>query len=127
MYEVSVQEHIDSAHFIKDYQGKCARIHGHTWKIEITLRGLILDDLNILIDFVDVKRMMRVLTEKLDHYVLNEQLKEDNLTAEFLSRWFYEEFLGVLANDSGFKLGVRLARVTIWESPECKVMYSESE
>ena len=133
MYRLQVKTHFDAAHYIKDYQGKCSRMHGHRWEVEVVLEGGELDKMNILIDFGVVKGMLETLVGKLDHYVLNEVLQEHNVTAEFLAKWFYKEFYQLyqlLISDSAgwveFR-GMHLTRVTIWESPDCCVKYFGEE
>lgn len=119
MYRLQVKTHFDAAHYLKDYVGKCSREHGHRWEVEVVLEGRGLSKLNILVDFKEVKENLSLLLDSyLDHYQLNESLKEFNPTAEFLARWFYEKYEKFL-----LPRGVRLARVTVWESPDCCVKY----
>lgn len=116
MYTLRVKSHFDAAHFIKDYPGKCSRMHGHRWEVEVTIRGGKLDTMNMLADFSDVKKTLSGLLKGLDHYVLNTQLNEDRVTAEFLAEWMYTYLSPYLAE---------LSVVTVWESPECSVGYSK--
>ncbi|KKL04030.1 hypothetical protein LCGC14_2620190, partial [marine sediment metagenome] len=58
MYTLKVKTHFDAAHYIKDYQGKCSREHGHRWIIELFLAGNNLDNLNMLVDFGEVKDVL---------------------------------------------------------------------
>ena len=123
MYELRVKEHFDAAHFIEDYPGKCSREHGHRWDVEVLLEGKTLGGLNMLVDFGEVKRLLKVLIdERLDHYQLNKSLGERCVTAEFLARWFYAWLAEPCTQ---FEPEVKLVCVTIWESPECGVTYSE--
>lgn len=135
MYRLQVKSHFDAAHYIKDYPGKCKRMHGHRWEVEAVLEGKELDALNMLIDFSLVKGWLKSILEDLDHYVLNEQLPEltqdgesDNVTAEYLAKWL---FLGLdtklqFASPTFLPhLPVRLVCVTVWESPDCCVKYYE--
>jgi 6-pyruvoyltetrahydropterin/6-carboxytetrahydropterin synthase len=123
MYRIQVKDHFAAAHKIGDYQGKCRRLHGHRWDIEIVLSGKELNQLNMLVDFVQIKNLMSQVTEHLDHYYINEQLDERNVTAEFLAKWSYDDIAEVMSESPEFK-GITLSRVTIWESPECCVKYS---
>src|SRR5690606_41754069 len=72
MFMVSVQAHYDSAHFLRNYQGKCERLHGHRYVVELALATDELDRSGIAFDFVDVKRNLRELADYLDHNNLNE-------------------------------------------------------
>ena len=124
MYRLQVKSHFDAAHRIKDYVGKCSRLHGHRWEVEVALEGEVLDGMNILVDFSSVKDTMEgIIEEYLDHRNLNETLDEPNVTAEFLSRWFFHTFEGGSELAFIWPDGVRLARVTVWESPDCCVKY----
>ncbi len=126
VFRLQVKDHFDAAHFLKGYKGKCQRLHGHRWDVEVCLEGTKLDELNMLIDFTVVKKIMKQILDTVDHYCLNEELAEDNPTAELLAKWFYDEYkLGLEAH--GFLSGqVRITRCCIWESPECCVKYSPS-
>jgi 6-pyruvoyltetrahydropterin/6-carboxytetrahydropterin synthase len=80
---------IDSAHRLENYQGKCANLHGHSWRIELWFRGdkVHKDKVGILVDFGIVK----ALKEKLDHQVLNDIMPEGvNPTDENLVEFIYE-------------------------------------
>jgi 6-pyruvoyltetrahydropterin/6-carboxytetrahydropterin synthase len=121
VYRLQVKTHFDAAHKIADYKGKCVRLHGHTWYLEVVIEGLDLDPRNILIDFSDVKRLMdHIIDKDLDHDYLNEKLNEKNLTAEFLAAWFFPLMKEALQI---YDSKLRLARVCIWESPDCCVKY----
>jgi 6-pyruvoyltetrahydropterin/6-carboxytetrahydropterin synthase len=123
MYRLQVKGHFDAAHQLKDYPGKCKRLHGHRWDVELCLEGEYLDNLNMLVDFTDVKKWMKeVLDEVLDHNFINEVLNVDNPTAEFLAYWLYQEFTKRVEGQHPTVL--RVARVCVWESPECCVKYS---
>ncbi len=123
MYTLKVKSHFDAAHYIRDYKGKCSREHGHRWVVEVALEGKDLDSRNILVDFKDVKKALEGLLEHyLDHYQLNDSLNEPNLTAEFLAKWLYDTLI-----ERPTLWDLRLAGVTIWESPECSIAYAENE
>jgi len=119
MYKLTIKTHFDAAHCIKDYQGKCSREHGHRWNVDVILAREELDNLNMVIDFGKVKRLLNsILDMHLDHYQLNDSLGEPNLTAEYLAKWLYSQIKGKLPNTG-------LTSVTIWESPDCGVTYEE--
>ena len=134
MYRLQVKNHFDAAHFLKDYQGKCSRMHGHRWEVEVCVEGELLDRKNMLIDFSVIKKMMQSLLDGLDHFVINERLREENATAEFIAKWFFdkltEKFRMAHQPPLDYDLidvvqrGVKVVRVCIWESPECCVKYS---
>ena len=125
MYQLTVVSHFDAAHHIKSYQGVCSRTHGHRFLVELRISGETLDKMNMLIDFAEVKRMLKELFDScLDHYDLNETLPErDNVTAEYLSRWIYEQIKVRLYQRKEI---LHVDSVTVFESPECGVLYDES-
>lgn len=118
-YVVVVRDHFDAAHYIKDYEGKCNREHGHRWTVDLELEGNNLDKKNMLVDFSEVKNILKfLLDDYLDHYQLNNMLQEPNVTAEFLAQWVFSN----LKNHFG---GVKLVSVTIWESPDASAKFYE--
>jgi 6-pyruvoyltetrahydropterin/6-carboxytetrahydropterin synthase len=120
MYRLQVKTHFDAAHYIEDYPGKCSRMHGHTWAVEVAFEGEVLSGMNILEDFARVKSVLALLVDKLDHTVLNEVLGERNVTAELLAKWFWDQLPWPMQSGEP---RVRLARVCVWESPDCCVKY----
>jgi 6-pyruvoyltetrahydropterin/6-carboxytetrahydropterin synthase len=70
----------DAAHRLPDYDGKCARVHGHTYDVEVVLEGPVDDESGFLMDFYNLKRILKSVLEELDHRDLNEILP--NPTAE---------------------------------------------
>lgn len=121
MYLLKVEEAFEAAHNLRGYEGKCARLHGHNWIIEVEITGEKLNELGILVDFKDVKRELKATLDKLDHRYLNEIAPFDkiNPTAENLAKYIYEEFSG---NDI-FKTNAELLAVTLYESPKSSVRY----
>jgi 6-pyruvoyltetrahydropterin/6-carboxytetrahydropterin synthase len=127
---------IDSAHYLKEYEGKCANLHGHRWKIEVVLEGTPedLDKAGMLCDFGIIKDILK----EYDHAVFvkredEEQFKRLNLgildrmvlvdfnpTAENLTIFWAEEIMYGL---SVRKLTARLKKITVWETPNNKVTY----
>lgn len=82
---------IDSSHQLRGYEGNCSRVHGHTWFIEIWIKGepQYKDEVGILFDFGNVKK----LKDKFDHQFLNDISPFDkiNSTAENLTEYFYND------------------------------------
>ena len=56
-YRLTVRRHFSAAHHLRDYDGKCAHLHGHNYKIEITVTGDELDDCGMLMDFGQLTEM----------------------------------------------------------------------
>jgi 6-pyruvoyltetrahydropterin/6-carboxytetrahydropterin synthase len=106
----------DAAHRLPDYVGKCNFLHGHTYKLEITVKGPR-DDRGIVADFGDLKAIFKEDFEPLlDHQYLNETLPMVNTTAENLVVWFFDRWHQVVAPKHP---EIELTRVRLWETPNC--------
>ena len=123
MYTISVQAHYDAAHFLKNYEGKCQRLHGHRYVVDVALRTEELDESGIAFDFVDLKRELRELADGLDHYNLNDlpQFADLETSAENQARYFYDELKKRLPPE----LAGGLLYARVWETPTQWAMYSE--
>ncbi len=69
---------------------KCARLHGHSWRITLHVAGPVGADTGWILDFADIKRAFDPLYEQLDHRYLNEIEGLENPTSEVLARWIWE-------------------------------------
>ncbi len=125
MFEISAYGHFDAAHFLRGYPGKCANIHGHRWKVEISLAGAQLDETGILIDFMDVKSLLKEVLDFFDHKMINDIPPFDKLnpTAENIARFIFDEMTRRLGDHTG--AGTRITKVTVWESEAARASYSE--
>jgi 6-pyruvoyltetrahydropterin/6-carboxytetrahydropterin synthase len=111
---LKVQDRFQAAHFLKEYKGKCEKVHGHSFRVEVEIEIAKLDKTGIGIDFTEIKK---VLSETLpDHTLLNEVFAF-NPTAENLSRHFFQEL----------KQRYPVVRVTVWESEDAAATYSEDQ
>ncbi len=127
MYQLRVKGHFDAAHQLVGHEGKCSRVHGHRWIVEVCIEGSTLDRLNMLIDFSKVKNQLQsTIDQFLDHHMLNETLEVSAPTAEYLAKWLYEDFRGFdnYIKSYGGRKGLKVSSVTIWESPKCSITYS---
>src|SRR5918996_1305054 len=125
MFVVSVQAHYDSAHFLRKYKGKCERLHGHRYVVELALAATELNEAGIAYDFVDVKRELRALADRLDHENLNElpPFTELEPSAENQARFFYEEMKRLLPE----RMGAAVLYVKVWETPTQFALYSDRQ
>lgn len=113
---VSKEFTFDSAHHLHCYEGKCKSLHGHTYKLQVVMRGKV-DERGITIDFADIKRIAKErIIDRLDHRYLNEVLPPMNTTAENMVVWMYEQLRDALMNE-GLHPAVRLEEVRLWETP----------
>lgn len=122
MYTVCVQAHYDSAHFLRHYKGKCERLHGHRYVVEVAVRTETLNEAGIAFDFVDLKRALRDLANELDHQNLNDLPQFENLetSAEIQARYFFDELRDRLPDD----IAAGLMYAKVWETPTQWAQYS---
>jgi 6-pyruvoyltetrahydropterin/6-carboxytetrahydropterin synthase len=114
MYTLAVKTHIDSAHYLLNYDGKCSKMHGHRWEITVFLQNEELNDAGMVIDFKLVKSRLESVCP--DHTILNDFIK--NPTAEHLAHWIFDIMV------SYFNKDVTVVAVTVQETPECSATYS---
>jgi 6-pyruvoyltetrahydropterin/6-carboxytetrahydropterin synthase len=83
---------LESAHRLPNVpEGhKCARVHGHSFRIEIHVRGPLQPELGWVMDFADVKAAFDPLFRQLDHHYLNDVPGLENPTSEHLARWIWQ-------------------------------------
>jgi 6-pyruvoyltetrahydropterin/6-carboxytetrahydropterin synthase len=106
----------DSAHKLINYKGKCENLHGHTYKLHVTVDGDIKDN-GLVIDFVILKEIVNdKIIEKLDHKYLNDFF--ENPTAEVMAKWIWDELKEIEEK------GVKLFEIKLWESPTSFVTYN---
>lgn len=122
MYIINVKSHYDAAHFLRDYNGKCERLHGHRYEVEVAME---FDDLGvggIAYDFTEAKMHLREVTEELDHQNLNDlpAFAEIETSAENQARYIYDQLKGRLG-----AAGANLLYVRVWETPKQWAQYSE--
>ena len=120
MFEVSVRDHIASAHQLHGYDGPCKHMHGHTWKVEMVVSGNVLDGVGLLADFKVLKAKLKDVLSPLDHVVLNDlpAFKDINPSTENLARHIYRALKDNL-------VPLRLKHVQVWESDTASVIYYE--
>jgi 6-pyruvoyltetrahydropterin/6-carboxytetrahydropterin synthase len=125
MYEVTVEDSFAAGHYLRNYKGKCENPHGHNYKVRITLRGPELDKAGLLLDFKDLKEVMKHVIDRLDHQMLNEiePFRVLNPSAENLAKYFYDQASARLTSLTSGRVAVR--EVTIWETDSTTARYSE--
>lgn len=121
MYEVSVKSHFDAAHALREYQGKCERLHGHRFEVVVSLRFTQLNELGISYDFTALKGRLGQILDRWDHTNLNELAPFDvvNPSSENIAATIYRELEAGLG-----EAAAHLAGVQVWESPDAFVTYS---
>lgn len=125
----------DSAHFLKGHDGKCKNLHGHRWRVVVSIQGEVIKEgpkKGMIIDFTDFKNYLKKIEETLDHKFLVEDgsLQDTTLTAlenegfeiitvpfrttaENMAKWLYE----------GISEDFNVVCVKIYETPNNCFMY----
>lgn len=108
---------LESAHRLPNVPAghKCARIHGHSFRVEIHVSGPVAPQIGWVQDFADLKRAFQPLFEQLDHNYLNDVPGLDNPTSENLAKWVWERL------KPGLPL---LSKVVVHETCTCGAIYS---
>ncbi len=119
-YILSTTSWLNAARSLRDYEGICANIHGHNFKLIAEIETQEPDDKGLVVDFYDIKRAMDRLAKPYDHDFLNELPPFDqiNPTNENLAKFFFEQLSQALDR--------KLAKViafSVWESEEAGVKY----
>jgi len=119
MYQVSVEGHFDAAHYLRDYGGKCENLHGHRFKVVVSLSAKKLNKIGLAYDFTELKRHLSEVLARFDHTSLNDVPPFDKINPS--SENIAAEIYGQLKVH--FSEGVSLSSVEVWESPESRVTY----
>lgn len=122
MYELSVSTHFDAAHSLTDYPGECARLHGHTFRVDVVVAGEALNKIGLVYDFKDLKDKINDILGRFDHRHLNEIPPFDKTTptAENIANYLYHKI-----KLSGLPANVSVKRVDVWESTSACLSYFE--
>jgi 6-pyruvoyltetrahydropterin/6-carboxytetrahydropterin synthase len=107
---------IEAAHRLPNVpeDHKCARLHGHSFRIEVHLSGEVDPDSGWVMDFADLKAAFRPVHEQLDHHYLNEIPGLENPTSENLAKWIYDRLSPNLP---------LLSRIVVQETCNCGCSY----
>lgn len=113
-----------AAHRLIGYEGDCAKLHGHNWKIEVSVIGHTLNDIGMVIDFKQVKHHAKDVVAELDHSYLNDHphFQRTNPTAENIAHYLYNELAKRLDQDA-----FKMHQIRVWENDRNYVTYSETD
>lgn len=122
MYELKIVSEFAAAHQLRGFDGKCEKLHGHNWMIEVYVTGNTLGKDGLLIDFRLIKQGTVKALSELDHKFLNElePFKEINPSSENIACHIYKSIEKELNNEN-----VKVSRVTAWESNTAGASYTE--
>ena len=122
MFQVSVEETFSAGHALRGYKGKCENVHGHNYRVRVTLEGPQLDSIGLLVDFTRLKQIIRDVMGRLDHQFVNdlEPFKAVNPSAENIAKYFYEQVSGQLKD---LPPGAHIRDVVLWETDTSRAQY----
>jgi len=121
MYEVTIEETFAAGHALRNYRGKCENVHGHNYRCQVTVEGKQVDAVGLLVDFVELKRVVHSVLDRLDHQWLNDYPPFDqiNPSAENIAKYIFDQVHeGLPTRD-----GVKLAQVKLWETDTASAIY----
>ncbi len=122
MYELMVETTFSSAHQLRGYKGKCEALHGHNWKVQVYVHAEGLNEIDLAIDFHELKKYTNEVVAQLDHGFLNEifPFTEINPSSENIAKWIYDSLKKRIDREN-----VLLTAVTVWESETASATYYE--
>ena len=120
MFEVTIIKSFSAAHMLAAIGGKCEELHGHNFKVEVTIAAKDLNSSGIIIDFRYVKKWLQEILDNFDHKHLNEIpfFTEINPSSEHIAEYIYRK-MKLKAKQAE----VKVARIKVWESESAAVTY----
>lgn len=123
---------IEASHRLHAHKGKCYRLHGHSWKVELILSSDIDPKTNRGLDYYHISKFMKeVVDGTLDHQHLNDVLKEDNPTSEYVAEWVFKQAVTQFESEHVAKekteeelLNVVIEQVRVWETKNSSCIYT---
>ena len=121
MFEVTIEETFAAGHALRNYRGKCENVHGHNYRCQVTLEGAELDSIGLLVDFVELKKVVHGVLDRMDHQWLNDFPPFDvlNPSAENMARYICEQVTAQLTPREGVRVGL----VKLWETDTASATY----
>ena len=122
MFEVTIEETFAAGHALRNYRGKCENVHGHNYRCQVTITGTELNSIGLLMDFVELKKTVHTVLDRMDHQWLNEFPPFDalNPSAENMAKYFHDEISKGL---TGGEVPVRISEVRLWETDTSIAVY----
>jgi 6-pyruvoyltetrahydropterin/6-carboxytetrahydropterin synthase len=121
MYHLMIKTSFAAAHNLINYQGDCENLHGHNWRVEVTVAARELDNAGLGIDFKILKKKTKQLLSELDHKYLNdlEPFKSASPSSENISCYLFNRLSQDLNNAN-----VTVEQVNVWESENACASYT---
>jgi len=121
MFEVTVEQTFAAGHALRNYYGKTEDVHGHNYRVRVTVEGAELDSTGLLVDFLEVNRLISGAVSYLDHRFMNDlaPFDEINPSAENIAKYFYDRVSAGLKNE----VPVRVSAIQVWETDTSSAIY----
>lgn len=121
MFEITIEETFAAGHALRNYHGRCENVHGHNYRCQVMVEGEQLDENGLLVDFVELKKVVHGVLDRMDHQWLNDFPPFDKLnpSAENIARYIYEQVSGGLMGHDG----VRVGWIRLWETDTSSAVY----
>ncbi|HAX61689.1 MAG TPA: 6-carboxytetrahydropterin synthase QueD [Elusimicrobia bacterium] len=122
MYSITVEDNFSAAHNLRNYKGKCEKLHGHNYRVYLTVGGSSLDKSGMLSDFSYLKNVLENILSELDHAYLNRvpPFNKINPTAENIAEFIFTEAELKIKNKM-----LKVERVKVWETEKNCAEYYE--
>ena len=124
MYKIGIEDEFEAIHFLKGDFGPETRLHGHRYRVQVTIEGEELDESGMFFDISKLKDGLKEILSGLHYHNLNEVegLKEANPTVENVSKYIHEKLAPAIVSKRRHIKGLE---VTVWESPTAFASYRE--
>ncbi len=118
MIEIKVKTDFSAAHNLRNYEGKCEKLHGHNWIVEATFRYQSVDENGLAVDFKIAKSELKNAVESMDHSYLNEleYFKKFNPTSENIAKFIFDRIRKNMKS---------IYSVAVWENENSCAVYYE--
>ena len=119
MYEIAIEDSFDAAHCLRDYEGACSRLHGHTYRVRAAFRFASLADSGLAFDFRKAKAVLSAVLDYLDHEYINDlpEFSVQNPSAEAIAKLVFDRVKQSVP---------QTYCVSVWETPTSCATYFES-
>jgi len=121
VYEITIQSHFSAAHRLRYLHGQCEELHGHNWKIEVSVTSRRLGKDGVALDFGILKQNVAKVLHTLDHKFLNDlpYFQKREPSSENIAKYIFDQLQPEIR-----KRAVALKEVTAWESDTASATYS---
>jgi 6-pyruvoyltetrahydropterin/6-carboxytetrahydropterin synthase len=120
MFELRVEAEFSSSHQLRGYEGRCENLHGHNWQVEMHVKGESLNNIGLLIDFKELRKILNSIIKPLDHVFINDIKPFDkiNPSAENIAKYIF-----LKAKEELKEKNVNINKICVYETPKSMAIY----